>query len=29
MCDGIGYEVLEDVARLPLRLVSRYRRLTA
>jgi nitric oxide reductase NorD protein len=29
MCDGIGYEVLGDVAELPLRLVSLYRGLTA
>jgi nitric oxide reductase activation protein len=29
MCDGIGYEVLNDVAELPLRLVSLYRGLTA
>ncbi len=28
MCDGIGYEVLEDVAELPLRLVKLYRGLT-
>ena len=28
MCDGIGYEVLEDVADLPLRLVKLYRGLT-
>lgn len=28
MCDGIGYEVLADVAELPLRLVSLYRGLT-
>jgi nitric oxide reductase activation protein len=29
MCDGIGYEVLQDVGELPLRLVSLYRGLTA
>ncbi len=29
MCDGIGYEVLNDVAELPLRLVSLYRGLTS
>ena len=28
MCDGIGYEVLEDVSELPLRLVKLYRGLT-
>jgi nitric oxide reductase activation protein len=28
MCDGIGYEVLNDVAELPLRLVTLYRSLT-
>ena len=28
MCDGIGYEVLEDVGDLPLRLVKLYRGLT-
>jgi nitric oxide reductase activation protein len=28
MCDGIGYEALNDVAELPLRLVSLYRGLT-
>jgi hypothetical protein len=29
MCDGIGYQVLNDVAELPLRLVHLYRSLTA
>lgn len=29
MCDGFGYEVIRDVAELPLRLVSLYRGLTA
>jgi nitric oxide reductase activation protein len=28
MCDGIGYEVMNDVAELPLRLVTLYRTLT-
>jgi hypothetical protein len=29
MCDGIGYEVLNDVGELPLRLVKLYSGLTA